>query len=85
MVRALASPVFGSGSNPCFDAICGLSLLLVVSFAPRGFSPGYSGPVSNSNSTRNQADRSVDVLTSISLFIHAVSMCNQTVTREIRE
>ena len=30
----------GPGSNPSFDAICGLSLLLVLSFAPRGFSPG---------------------------------------------
>ena len=30
----------GPGSNPCIDAICGLSLLLVVSFVLRGFSPG---------------------------------------------
>ena len=28
------------GSNPGVDAICGLSLLLVLSFAPRGFSAG---------------------------------------------
>ena len=27
------------GSNPGIDALCGLSLLLTVSFAPRGFSP----------------------------------------------
>ena len=45
------------------DAICGLSLLLVLSFAPRGFSPGTSVFPSpqkpafpNSNSTRNQVD-----------------------------
>ena len=30
----------GPGSNPGVDVICGLSLLLVLSFAPRGFSPG---------------------------------------------
>ena len=30
----------GPGSNPGVDAICGLSLLLVLSLAPRGFSPG---------------------------------------------
>ena len=40
MVRALASHQGGPGSNPSVDAICGLSLLLVLSFAPRGFSPG---------------------------------------------
>ena len=28
------------GSNPGVDAICGLSLLLVLSLASRGFSPG---------------------------------------------
>ena len=51
------------GSNPCFDAICGLSLLLVLAFAPRGFSPGtpvFPSPqkpaFANSNSTRNQVD-----------------------------
>ena len=40
MVRALASHQCGPGSNPDVDAICGLSLLFVFSFAPRGFSPG---------------------------------------------
>ena len=39
VVRALASHQCGPGSNPGVDAICGLSLLLVVSFALRGFSP----------------------------------------------
>ena len=44
VVRALASHQCGPGSNPGVDAICGLSLLLVLSFAPRGFSPaGYGG------------------------------------------
>ena len=40
VVRALASHQCGPGSNPGVDAVCGLSLLLVLSFAPRGFSPG---------------------------------------------
>ena len=40
VVRALASYQCGPGSNPGVDAICGLRLLLVLSFAPRGFSPG---------------------------------------------
>ena len=30
----------GPSSNPGIDAICGLSLLLILSLAPRGFSPG---------------------------------------------
>ena len=63
VVRALASHQCGPGSNPGVDATCGLSLLLVLSFAPRGFSPGtpvFPSPqkptFSNSNSTRNQVD-----------------------------
>ena len=72
----LSLPCFGSkgwrsgessrcsqGSNPGVEAICGLSLLLVLSFAPRGFSPGtpvFPSPQKptflNSNSTRNQVD-----------------------------
>ena len=39
VVRALASRQCGPGSNPGVDAICGLSLMLVLSLAPRGFSP----------------------------------------------
>ena len=46
LIRALASHQCGPGSNPGVDAICGLSLLLVLSFAPRGFSLGT--PVSPS-------------------------------------
>ena len=38
MVRALASLQCGPGSNPGVDAKRGLSLLLVLSLAPRGFS-----------------------------------------------
>ena len=40
VVRALFSHQYGPGSNPGVDAVCGLTLLLVVSLAPRGFSPG---------------------------------------------
>ena len=50
--------------NPSIDAICGLSLLLVLSLVPRGFSPGtpvFPSPQKptfpNSNSTRNQVDK----------------------------
>ena len=40
VVIALAYHQCGPGSSPGIDAICGLSLLLVLSFAPRGFSLG---------------------------------------------
>ena len=40
VVRALASHQCGSGSNSGVEAICGLSLLLVLSFVPRDFSLG---------------------------------------------
>jgi len=63
VVRALASHRCGPGSNPGVDAICGLSLLLVLLFAPRGFSPGtpvFPSPQKptfpDSNSARNQVD-----------------------------
>ena len=78
MVRALASHQCGPGSNPGVDAICGLSLLLVLSLVSRGFSPGppvFPSPQKstfpNSDSTRNQVDeepRSA-CATSKSLFI----------------
>ena len=62
-MRALASQQSGSGSNPGVDVICELSLLLVLSFAPRGFSPGtpvFPSPQKptfpNSNSIRNRVD-----------------------------
>ena len=60
-------------------AICGLSLLLVLSFAPRGFSPGtpvspspQKPTLSNFNSTRNQVDEEplCGCATSKSLFIY---------------
>ena len=64
VVRALASHQCGSGSNPGVDAICGLSLLLVLFPAPKGFSPGtpvFPSPqkptIPNSNSIWNARTR----------------------------
>ena len=61
--ESLAFHQCGPGSTPGVDAICGLSLLLVLSLALRGFSPGtpvFPSPQKptfpNSNSTRNQVD-----------------------------
>ena len=79
MVRALASHQCGPGSNPGVDAICGLSLLLVLSFAPRGFCPGtlvfpcpQKPTFPNINSTMNQVDEEplCGCTTSKSLFIY---------------
>ena len=79
MVRALASHQCSPGSNPGVDAICGLRLSLVLSFAPRGFSPGtlvFPSPQKptfpNSNSTRNQVDEEplCGFATCKSLFIY---------------
>ena len=79
MVRALASHQCGPGSNPGVDAICGLSLLLVLSLALRGFSlgtpvlPSPQKPTfANSNSTRNQVSEEplYGCTTSKSLFIY---------------
>ena len=80
VVRALTSYQCGPGSNPSIDAICGLSFLLVLSFATRGFSLGplvFPSPQKpmfgepNSNLTRNQADEEplCGCATSKSLFI----------------
>ena len=61
MVRAFASHQCGLGSNPGVDAICGLSLLLVLYLALRGFSPrtkaSPSPTFSNFNSIRNDRRR----------------------------
>ena len=78
MVRALTSHQCGPGSNHGVDAICGLSLLLVLSLAPRGFSLGtlvFPSPQKtfpNSNSTRNQVDEEplCGCATCKSLFIY---------------
>ena len=78
MVKVLASHQCGLCSNPDIDAICGLSLLLVLSFALRGFSPGnpvFPSPQKptfpNSNLTGNQVDEEplCGYATSKSLFV----------------
>ena len=63
-MTALVSHQCSPGSTPGVDAICGLSLLLVLSFAPRGFSPGtpvFPSPqkltLPNSNSIWNARTR----------------------------
>ena len=63
MVRTLTSHQCCLGSIPDVVSICGLSLLLVLFFAPRGFSlgtPVFPPPQKptflNSSSTRNQVD-----------------------------
>ena len=79
VVRALASHQCGPSSNPSVDTICGLSLLLLLALAPRGFSPGtpiFRSPQKptfpNSNSTRNQVDEEplCGCTTCKSLFIY---------------
>ena len=59
VVRALASHQCGLGSNPGVDAICGLSLLLVLSFSPGGFSPDcFRFPLSlKTNNSKFQFDQ----------------------------
>ena len=65
VVRALASYQCGPGSNPGVNVICRLSLLLVLSFAPTGFSSGtppvFPSPqkptLPNSNSIWNARTR----------------------------
>ena len=87
VVRALASHHCGPGSNPGVDAICGLSLLLVLSFAPRGFSPGtmvFPSPQKptfpNSNSIRNRVDEEplCGSATSKSLYYHYYYILQKT-------
>ena len=51
VVRALASHQCRPGSNIAIDVICGLSLMLVLSFVPRDFSLGTSVFPSLQNST----------------------------------
>ena len=83
---AVARHQCGPGSNPGVDAICGLSLLLVLSFAPRGFSlgtPVFPSPQKptfpNSTSTRNQVDEEqlCGCATSKLLFIY-LFICTHT-------
>ena len=58
--RALASHPWGQGSYPGVDAICGLSLLLVLSFAPRDLFSGYFPLSSKTNISKFQFDQESD-------------------------
>ena len=78
MVRALASHQCGPGSSPGLGVRCGLSLLLVLVLAPRGFSPGipvFPSPQKptflNSNSIWTQWKKShlVDVPLLIPIYV----------------
>ena len=56
VVRALVSHQCGPGSIPGLGVICGLSLLVVLVLAPKGFSPStpvFPSPRPKSNSIRN--------------------------------
>ena len=75
VVRALASHQCGPGSNPGVHAICGLSLFLVLSFAPRGFSPGTpvfpspQKPTLHSNSIWNARTRLNEFIWTLRRFV----------------
>ena len=83
VVRALASHQCGPGSIPGLGVICGLSLLLVLVLAPRGFSPGTpvfpspqkpTFPNSNSILTQWKKSHSVDpLLIPIFFFFNFIS------------
>ena len=77
VTRAPASHQYGLGSNPAGNAIYGVSLLLVLALATRGFSLGisvFSSPqepiVSKSNSIRNDRRRTANLDVVYSFFIH---------------
>ena len=57
LVRTLASRQCGPGSNPGVDTICGLSLLLVLSLAPRDFSNDSFSLSSKTNTCKFQFDQ----------------------------
>ena len=70
VVKALAYQQCGPGSIPGLGVICGLSLLLVLVLAPRGFSPGtmvfpssQKPTFPNSNSMCNLRARGLSVVT----------------------
>ena len=76
VVRALAFHQCGPGSNPDVDAICGLSLLLVLSLALRGFSLGtlvFPSPqkptLPNSNSIWNTRTRLNEFIWTLKCFV----------------
>ena len=81
--HARLPPMWSAVSNPGIDAICWLSLLLVFSLAPRGFSPGTSirFPLSsktntfNSNSIWNARTRFHEFLRNPKCSVEAGDLC----------
>ena len=65
VVRALDSQRCGSGSTPGHDAVCGLSLLLVIFSAPRGFSPVFPSSQKLTIPNSNSIQISVDALSNM--------------------
>ena len=70
-------------SNPGVEAICGLSLLLVLSLAPRGFSPGtpvFPSPQSptlpNSNSIWKARTRLNEFIQTLKCFVGKKALYN---------
>ena len=83
VVRALASHQCGLGSNPDVDAICGLSLFLVLSLAPTGFSLGtlvFPSPqkptLSNSNLIWNARTRLNEFIWTLKCFVGKKAIYN---------
>ena len=80
VVRALASHRCGPGSNPGVDAICGLSLLLVLSLAPRGFCPVFPFPqkptLPNSNSIWKARTRLNEFIWTLKCFLGKKAIYN---------
>ena len=80
VVRALASHQCGPGLNPGVQAIYGLSLLLALSLAPRGFSSGTpvfpcpQKPTLNSNSIWNARTRLNEFIKTLKCFAVFVSV-----------
>ena len=83
VVRALVSHQCGPGSTHGVDAICGLSLLLVLSLAPRGFSPNslvFPSPqkltLPNSNSIWNARTRFSEFIRTPMCFVGKQAIYN---------
>ena len=69
VVIALASHQCGPGSNPGIDAICGLSLLLALPLALKGFSAGTPVFPSPQKPTLTNSDSIWNAWTCLNEFI----------------
>ena len=78
VVRALAFHQCGPGSTPGPGVICGLSLLLVLVLAPRGFSPGTLVFPSPKKPTHPNSNSILEVSPISILCLRALVCKNQT-------